>query len=157
MVRSITILNIRSCSHHSNNYILCDNCFNKISESIDITGVESPPWRDTMDSRYPYPDQKHRVYHIGIYIRITPDYNEQFCSACGKHRGFPDTPTTLLRNRIEEDLAKQIEYYRVYRKLMEFIPKEEIDSMLNSVRTYKPLTPSQNAAWQAWSDAHPLD
>jgi len=147
MIRHITILNIENSIHRSNSYTLCNNCFNKVSESVDFTGVEEPPWKDVAayDSRYPYPDQKHRIYHIGVYIRIVPDHNEQFCSACGKHRGFPDTSPDLLRGRIKEDLAKQIRYYRVYRKLMEFVPKDEIDSMLNSVRAYKLLTPKQAA------------
>lgn len=155
MVRKIIMLNIEGCVHEDREHILCDECFNSITKNVDFSDIEEPPWKDPFDSRYP--TEPERVYHVGIYIKIIDEYDEDFCSACGIHRGFKDTNTGLLRGRIGIKLAEHIRMYRIYRKLMEFIPKEEIDKMIDSVYTSTPLTPEESARWSAWCDAHPYD
>jgi len=158
MVRKIIIIDIEEGAHTTHSYILCDECFNNIAKNVDFSGVEEPPWRDESlyyDSRHS--TEPERLYYIGIYIRTVAEDNKDFCSACGIHRGFRDTSTFLLRNKIRNELTRRIRSYRVYRKLMEFMPKKDIDKLVDSVYTTSPLSRETLAAWASWSDEHPYD
>jgi len=156
-MKRVILLTIEGCVHRSSEHLLCERCFNDIAENVDLSEIEEPPWRNlpAYDSRYP--THPERVYYVGVYIRIEHDGDIGFCSACGKWRGMQQYSPAGNRRRIGNEISRKLRYYRIYRKLMEFIPKHEIDSIMDSVYNYNSLAPLHMAKWSRWSKAHPLD
>ncbi len=140
MTKDFTIVNKCSGVYMTSSEPVCDVCFAKLSEDIDFSDIEEPFWKDIPGSGTGFRDwlslnrDRSRVYHIGIYLKDDPKWDEEFCGVCGKHRGFIDTLPFHLMNKLRSKLMKQISYYRVYRKLMEFLPKDEVDKLVKVKR-----------------------
>ena len=105
------------------------DCFHDLTKGLDLSELEPVPWKSHQDVRFGRRDAPDKTYDVGLYLNKKPDEADNECELCGKWKTH-STTLLLARNGHRDKLRKQLVAYTLYKKCIEFMPKEEVDTMI---------------------------
>ena len=105
---------------------VCEECFNDMSRTIDLSSLNKRPWKKHIDLCRKKTETLDR---IGLYLDKANDDN---CDICGKYRNHAIS-VFLARNGLRSDLRKYIVAYTLYRNSIKSIGKKKTDSIIDSI------------------------